>query len=93
MTIFRFLSYRFIATRQSENKGGLVKRDIWALDRGSKTTWRKLHNDELHNVFPSPHFMGMMGSVGDGAHVREVKSTYEFSPVICCFINARSNIL
>jgi hypothetical protein len=45
--------------------------------------WRKLHNEELHNLFSSPNITRMIKSrrmrlVGHVARMREIRTAYKF---------------
>jgi hypothetical protein len=49
--------------------------------KGRKTSWRKLHNDELHNLYPSPNMVRVIKSrrlrwAGHVAHMGEGRCVY-----------------
>jgi hypothetical protein len=44
--------------------------------------WRRLHNEELHNLYASPNIIRVIKSrrmtwAGHVAHLREIRSTYK----------------
>jgi hypothetical protein len=57
----------------------IVLRKIFGPKRGEvRGDWRKLHNEELHNLYSSPTFVRVITSrrmrwVGHGARMREVE--------------------
>jgi hypothetical protein len=53
--------------RVSENR---VLRRIFGPKREGDGSWRKLHNDELHNLYPSPNIVRMMRWAGHVACMR-----------------------
>jgi hypothetical protein len=56
-----------------------VLRKIFGPRRGEDESWRKLHNDELHNLYSSPNIVRVVKSrrmrwVGHVAHMGEGRS-------------------
>jgi hypothetical protein len=64
--------------RVSENR---VLRKIFGPKRKEDVSWRKLHNDEFHNLFSSPHIVRVIKSrrmrwAGHVAHMEEGRGVY-----------------
>jgi hypothetical protein len=50
----------FVSLRQFENR--VLREDIWDHEGGSNRDWRRLHNEELHNLYSPPHIILAMKS-------------------------------
>jgi hypothetical protein len=64
--------------RVSENR---VVTRVFGLKREEDGSWRKLHNDELHNLYPSPNIVSVIKSrksrwTGHVAHMGEGRGVY-----------------
>jgi hypothetical protein len=67
--------------RQTEVFENRVLRKIFAPEREEDRLWRKLHNDELQSLYPSPNSVGVIRSrrmrrVRHVAHMTEGRSVY-----------------
>jgi hypothetical protein len=52
-----------------------VVRRIFGPEREEDGSWRKLHNDELHNLYSSPNIVRVIKSKGRGAYRVLVRRT------------------
>jgi hypothetical protein len=72
---------RFGGGTQTEGFENIVLRRIFGPKREEDGSWRKLHNDELHNLYSSPNIIRViksrrMGWVGHVARMREGRGVY-----------------
>jgi hypothetical protein len=59
----------------------VVRRIFGTKRNGVKGGWRKLHNEELHNLYSSPSIIGIIKSrrvrwAGNAAHIGENRNVY-----------------
>jgi hypothetical protein len=61
-----------------------AEENIWTKEDGLTGGWRKLHNEELHNLYSSPSIIRIMKSrrirwARHVARIREKRNVYRFS--------------